>query len=225
MVNVEQLKVKINNLEHITNSYIVYDENKEAILIDPGDQKDIIIRKIDELKLDIKYVLITHVHADHIGALADVLKVYNCKVIIQVLDIDKLYDRVKNCSYILDDMEIKEVSTDSIIQIKDLYKLKVGNMEFEIIHSPGHTSGSMCIYEKKSKSLFSGDTIFENCYGRCDLYSSSFDDMLISLRKIFDLYEKEEGITLYPGHGKIIDFLTAKKKIKLFIKIKNKIDL
>lgn len=225
MVNIEQIKVKINNLEHITNSYIVYDENKEAILIDPGDQKEVIISRIKNLNLNVKFIIITHVHADHIGALSDILKLYSCKVIIQVLDIDKLYDPTKNCSYILDDMEIKNINDDLIIQIKDLYKIKVGSMEFELIHTPGHTNGSICIYEKNSKSLFSGDTIFENCYGRCDLYSSSFDDMLNSLRKIFDMYKIDENITLYPGHGEITNLSKAKKKIKLLLKIKNKVDL
>ena len=224
MINVEKIEVKINGLEHVTNSYLVYEESKEAVLIDPGDQKDLIVKNIDKLGLNINYIIITHSHADHIGAAKDIIDKYKCKMIIEKSDVEKLSNPISNCAYILNDMDVKHISNDKILCVSDSYSFSVGSMNFKLIHTPGHTSGSLCIYEKNSKSLFTGDTIFDNCYGRCDLDTSSFDEMLSSLRKIFNMFG-EEYIKVYPGHGNVTDLLSAKKRIKLLLKIKNKVDL
>lgn len=224
MTNVEKIEVKINELEHVTNSYLVYDESKEAVLIDPGDQKDLIIKTIDKLGLKINYIIITHAHADHIGAARDIMDKYNCEFLIEKSDLEKLNNPISNCAYILNDMNVRQVSKDKIICVSDLYTFSVGSMDFKIIHTPGHTCGSVCIYEKNSKSLFTGDTIFDNCYGRCDLDTSSFEKMVSSLRKVFYMFG-DEDIKIYPGHGNVTDLLSAKKRIKLLLKIKNKVDL
>ena len=85
-------------------------------------------------------------------------------------------------------------------------------------------NGSMCLYSDEEKILFTGDTIFHNCYGRCDLYTSSFDDMCKSLKKVFDMFG-DEKIIIYPGHNEVCSLKEAENKIKLLLKISKKITL
>lgn len=226
MLNILKLEINVNNLKHITNTYLVYNEELDAVLIDPADSSEKIIKKIEELKLNLKYVFITHGHADHIGALNDIIDKYHIKCFIHKNDYEKLFDNGKNCSMMLNNMylRIQEQNKRYIEKIDDGTKFSLGNYNFLALLTKGHTSGSMCLYVEEEKILFTGDTIFHNCYGRCDLYSSSFDDMILSLRKIFDTFENEK-IIIYPGHNESCSLKEAENKIKLLLKISKKITL
>ena len=227
MLNVEKIEINVNNLSHITNTYLVYNENLDAILIDPADESKKIINKIEELNLNLKYVFITHGHADHIGALNDIISKYHVKCYVHELDYEKIFDNGKNCSMMLNSMYLKidDENVSYIETIKDNTRLFLGDYNFLAIHTPGHTNGSMCLYEENEKILFTGDTIFHNCYGRCDLYSSSFEDMCKSLKKIFCMFDSDEKIMIYPGHNEICSLKEAENKIKLLLKISKKITL
>lgn len=114
-------------------------------------------------------------------------------------------------------VEKQHINNEDIIEVKDGYKFNILSMQFEIIHTPGHTLGSICIYEKNTSSLFTGDTIFCDCYGRCDLYSGDFSDMVSSLRKLFNRFE---DVMIYPGHDKEVKIDSAKRKIRLLVALK-----
>ena len=183
-------------IDEPTNCYIVQDEiSKETMVIDPGAEPDKII---DVLSAKVKYIYLTHCHGDHIGAVNDVKEKKGGKILIHRYDAEGLYnDSISLCSYI--GMEPpKELEADSRVDDGDL--IHVGNLEFRIIHTPGHTKGGSSIYCKKENLLFSGDTIFRGTWGRTDLPTGSFTDIIDSImNKILIL---PDDTIIYPGHGK-----------------------
>ena len=221
MINIKKNEIRINNIDHITNSYIVYDDSKNAVLIDPGDEANKIIDDIKKNNLNLKYIILTHAHADHIGAVPYIVNEFKCRILVHENDYNMLFDNDKNCSCMLQNMKVdfSSIKEENIIKISDDYNLELGEMQFHIIHTPGHTSGSICIELMDSKILFTGDTIFCNCYGRCDLYSSSIEDMKISLEKIFEAFSNDTII--YPGHNNGSNLKEAKKRIKMLMAFRN----
>ncbi len=218
MIKVESIEVNVANKGHITNCYIVYDDtSKEAIVIDPGYDFESIKLSIEFLKVNVKYICITHAHGDHIGALEKLQNYTKAKIAISSEDYCILSDMDKNCSNIVN-VELQHIDEDNIIIVKDKDILEVGDLKFEIISTPGHTKGSICIYVINSSILFTGDTMFSDCYGRCDLYSGNFEDMVGSIKKLFDRFK---NVQIYPGHGEICSIENSKKYIRMLMGIKN----
>lgn len=206
-------------LGHITNTYLVYDEcqgKKEGILIDPADNAQKIINEIEKNKVNVKYIVVTHAHGDHIGALEKLIGYTKAKVLIHFSDKEALTNIDNNYSEMLG-VEKQHINNEDIIEVKDGDKFTLLSMQFEIIHTPGHTLGSICIYENTTNSLFTGDTVFCDCYGRCDLYSGDFSNMVSSLRKLFNRFE---DVMIYPGHDKEVKIDSAKRKIRLLVALK-----
>ncbi len=217
MINIEKVKVDVAGRGHITNVYIIYDDvEKEGVLIDPGYDAKKIINSIVNLKVRINYIVITHGHGDHIGALKEVYEYTKCPVLIHQNDYDMLIGKIENYSNMLGIAE-QDLSGCKIVKIEDGFNFRVGILNFEVIHTPGHTSGGICLFERTSNTLFTGDTIFYDSYGRCDLVTSNFDDMVGSIKRIFDRFE---NIMIYPGHGISINIDKAKKYIRLLLKMK-----
>lgn len=216
MVNIEKIKVNVGGKDHITNSYILYDDSKEAVIFDPADEQEKIIDKVKELELDVKYIVITHAHADHFGALEKIAKWTNAYILVHENDYEALVNKAPNYA---EELGVRKQNLESftIVKIFDGYNFKIGNINLEVIHTPGHTDGGICIFEKTSNSLFTGDTIFCNCYGRCDLYSASSEKMVESLKKIFSRFE---DVTIYSGHDKSVKIEESKKYIKMLMSIK-----
>lgn len=212
---IEKIELDVANRGHITNSYLVYDKNNIGILIDPAYNPKKIISKIVELGINIECIIITHAHADHIGALEEVQKFTKARIFVFKDDFDSLIGKSKNY---YDVLGVEKQNLDiSTIKVLDAEKtLKVGDNSFEIIHTKGHTKGSICIFYKEENVLFTGDTIFANCYGRCDLYGGSIKEMKESLKKIFSRFK---DITIYPGHGASTNIEEAKKYIRLLFAI------
>ncbi len=201
---VEELNIEIRKTGHITNSYILYDEESyEAVIIDPADKCNQIIKKIEELNLKLKYIMLTHGHADHVLAVNELLKLYDVKVIASFKEKDMLEGGITNYGSVFEVYQDK-ISTDNIEYLKDGDVIHISGYEIQMIETPGHSIGSVCYLAKGKageKIMFTGDTIFSNCFGRCDLLTASIEDMANSLVKIYKNY-LNCNVFVYPGHGK-----------------------
>lgn len=185
----------VGELDTFTNTYVVHDEKtKEGIIIDIANNADKLYNYIENIEIKPKYIVLTHCHADHTAGLKNIKNYYpNIKIIIHEYDSHGLTDdSINMCSYI--STESNFVPAD--IVAKDGDEIKFGNITAKIIHTPGHTVGSISILIEDA--LFSGDTLFRGTHGRTDLPTGNEFDMQKSLKKLLNL---KEDIIVYPGHG------------------------
>ena len=196
-----------------TNCYIILDEkSKEIMVIDPAGDVDKIKEIIEILKGKLKYIYLTHCHGDHITGVKELKEQCGGKILIHRFDAEGLNDKTINLSEYIDIPEI-ELEADSRIDDEDIIHL--GELEFKVIHTPGHTKGSSSLYCEKEKCLFSGDTIFRGTWGRTDLPTSSMKDIMNSITK--KIIKLPEDTIIYPGHGKST-MLREEKPIYLELK-------
>lgn len=182
-----------------TNCYIVFDqESKETMVVDPAGDVDRIIEMINILQGNLKYIFLTHCHGDHIAGVKELREKMGGKVLIHRLDAEGLNNKEINLTEFMDGLPEIEIDADSRLDDGDLIHL--GNLEFKVIHTPGHTKGGCSLYLESEKLLFSGDTLFRGTWGRIDLPTSDFDDIMNSI--INKLLILPDDTIVYPGHGK-----------------------
>ena len=181
-----------------TNCYIVFDEkSNETMVIDPAGDVDKIVEMIDILKGKLKYIYITHCHGDHIGGVNELKNRCGGKILIHRYDAEGLNDEKINLTTYIG-MDKIELEADSRVDDGDL--LHLGDLEFKIIHTPGHTKGGTSLYCEEEKLLFSGDTLFRGTWGRTDLPTGSIEDIMNSITN--KLLILPDDTIVYPGHGK-----------------------
>ncbi|OQY07617.1 MAG: hypothetical protein B6I28_05480 [Fusobacteriia bacterium 4572_132] len=190
------MKIKrfiLGNLD--SNSYLVYEE-KEAMLIDVGGENiGEIITFLEENNLQLKKVLLTHGHYDHIAGI-NKLFYYNKEIEVYIgkEDVVFLKDFNLNLSFLIDQTNFKIIDEIKVIPIT---KEDVIN-GFNVIDTPGHTIGSKSFYNEKEKVLFSGDTLFKMSFGRTDFPTGNRNDLKKSLKVLNKLPEE---VVVYSGHG------------------------
>jgi len=198
-----------------TNCYIIEDEEtKEMMIIDPAGDVDKIEEMIKILDGKLKYIYLTHCHGDHILGVTELKNRCGGKVLIHRDDSEGLNNKNINLTGVVDIPEI-ELEADSRVDDNDL--LHIGNLQFKVIHTPGHTKGSSSLYCEEEKCLFSGDTIFRGTWGRTDLPTSSREDIMNSIVKKIMILPDETIV--YPGHG-TMTMLKDEKPIYLELKPK-----
>lgn len=177
------------------NCYIIgCEETREAAVVDPGAEGGRILRKLEELKLNCRCIILTHGHADHIGALGQVLDATKARVMIHPEDADMLTSPGRNLS-MFTGMSLKFKSADRLLKDGDI--VEVGREKLKIIHTPGHTPGGICI--QAGDKLITGDTLFAGSVGRSDFPGGDHDLMIKSIKEKLLAYPPETP--LYPGHG------------------------
>jgi len=167
----------------LTNCYILISKG-EALAIDPGGGLKKILKEIGEAKL--KYIILTHYHWDHLLAAPKLKKVTSAKILI--------HEDVKDFIKFEVDQFLKEGDEIGYPPFG-----RVGEISLKVIHTPGHTKGSICL--AGDDFIFTGDTIFEDGYGRTDLPGGSQKDLEKSLKKLEKILKP--GMKIYPGHGSI----------------------
>lgn len=194
--------------ELISNTYVIGNKNSGCYIIDLGKFDTRIEKYIKEFHNNtILAVLLTHGHFDHIAGLNQLFeKGYYPTIFISSED-DKLLDDTRlNCSNMSDGEVL--ISYNKKIIVEDGDEINFGDFVVKVIQTSGHTEGSVCYLIKQENALFSGDTLFKDGIGRCDLPTGSIKDMRVSLDKLSKL---DENLKVYPGHG---DPTTIKKESK-----------
>ena len=183
--------------ELLANTYVVFDIDKNAIIIDPSKDYEGTVNYLKKNDLQPVAILLTHGHFDHFGGVNVLLKNYpNIKVYIEEHDYELLSDPSKNCSYMCGfsltiDVDCKLLKDGDVLQL-------LNNEEIVVINTPFHTMGSTCYYLRNNNLLFSGDTLFCQGVGRYDLPTSCPKLIQQSLGKLKNL---PSNAKVYPGHG------------------------
>jgi len=179
------------------NCSIIGDENThEAMVIDPGDDIEDIVAIIDQHKLQVKQIVITHAHIDHVGGAmklrartgAPILLNENDYALLKMLGVQASWLGMKDPGKVEIESSLAHDQT-----------LRAGNLSANVLHTPGHTEGSVCLYFPAEKLLIAGDTLFARSIGRTDLPGGSFEKIMRSLhRRVMAL---PDDTAVVPGHG------------------------
>lgn len=181
-----------------TNCYIVQDESsKETMVIDPAGDVDKIVEMINILQGKLKYIYLTHCHGDHIKGVKELKNRCGGQIVAHRKAAENLLDSDITLTNYMGFGAIT-IEVDSRVDDEDL--LHLGELEFEVIYTPGHTSGGSCLYCESEKLLFSGDTLFRGTWGRTDVPTGSIDEIINSITK--KLMVLPDDTIVYPGHGK-----------------------
>jgi len=180
-----------------SNCYIVGSESsQEGMIIDPGDEAELILKKVKQLGLDIKLVILTHGHIDHTGALKRVKEATAAEVAIHTDDAKTLGE--KSLSLLFGLSHQAPPPPDRLLKGWD--SLDIGDLHFTVLHTPGHTPGGICLFGEIGEGiLFSGDTLFNYGIGRTDLPGGNYSQLMDSIHT--KLMVLDDNIIVYPGHG------------------------
>jgi glyoxylase-like metal-dependent hydrolase (beta-lactamase superfamily II) len=178
------------------NCYLLEcEETLSAVVIDPGDDADVILNILEERKLNLELIINTHGHVDHIAANSDLKQKTNAQLCIHKLDADMIVNPQKNLSSFIG-RAISSSPASKILKDGDI--LEAGMISLKVIHTPGHSPGSICLLT--DEAIFTGDLLFAGSIGRYDFPGSSYEQIINSLKKIMEL---DDNIEVYPGHGPI----------------------
>ena len=175
-IEMYRLKIELEHSGHYTNCYIIKDKkSSDAIIIDPSYNAEFIIECLNKINANLKVIFLTHCHGDHVSALEDLYNYYKDKnVVIKIHENDRqgIFDDEKNCKYILNNPNFITLSINCIDTVSDKDMINIGGTLLEVMHTPGHTEGSVCYLVEAA--IFSGGTLFQGSCGRTDLPSGDW---------------------------------------------------
>lgn len=192
MINIE---VSVLYPEYQINTYLLWDSvSNEAMVIDPGAPSREFLNHIIQSKLKVKYVVNTHGHLDHIGGNDFFCKALSASLAIHSDDAQMLTNNSLNLSSLVGNPIKLNPAT---LLLSDGDELFLGESKVKVIHTPGHTKGSICLLAENY--LVSGDTLFEQSIGRTDLVGGSSSAIKKSIKE--KLFTLNENVLVFPGHG------------------------
>ncbi len=180
------------------NCYILgCEKTREALVIDPGDEVHLILPLLEKHGLNVKYILSTHAHIDHVGDLEKLKTVTGAKALLHERDLALYQNLPAQASWL-------GVRTPTMTEIDDFVeegdRIVFGEHSGDVLFTPGHTPGSLCLHlPAQTDLLFAGDTLFKRSIGRTDLWGGSYEDIIRSIRQ--KLLMLDENTVVYPGHG------------------------
>ena len=180
----------VNGISYDSNAYLI--DAKRKTLVDAGMNA---ARVLPNITGGLDLIILTHCHYDHIGAVPEIVTATGAKVAIHEKDLPFLRSDKSSAIF---NAAMPEFAVD--IVLKDDEEIDLGDMTLKVLHTPGHTPGSICLYDTDTKELFTGDTVFEGgSFGRTDIGGDS-EAMVRSL----EMLTKLDVTALYPGHGGIV---------------------
>lgn len=195
------------------NCSIIGDEaSREAMVIDPGDDIAGVLAIIQKHNLTVKQIVITHAHIDHVGGAmklraatrAPILLNHNDYALLKMLDVQADWIGMQSPGKVEIDHSLNEQDT-----------VKAGSFTASVMHTPGHTEGSICLYFPAEKKLIAGDTLFAGSIGRTDLPGGSFEKIMRSLHdKVLTLPDETAVV---PGHGPLTS-IGVEREVNPFLK-------
>ena len=191
-----KIKVEIVGGMMMQNCYFAIEEHtKNSIIIDPGADANRLISIIKNENLNLKYIVLTHGHFDHIGACKQIKDKYNTPIVICEGE-EILIEHSENNLSNMTDNKI-EIRADIVLKDNDIFKFGE-SLHFKVLKTPGHTPGGMCLYFENENILFSGDTLFYGSVGRTDFPYGNSSDLIKSITRLKDL---PDNTVVYSGHG------------------------
>ena len=191
------MKYKTSNVlkNFWTNTYLVWDEiSREAMYIDAAFPHENLVSEIAKYDLKLKYILNTHGHGDHIGGNTLLKETFNAQIGIHKIDAEMLFNPQKNLS---SRWAEDVISPKADFFIEDEVELKLGEKIIKVIHTPGHSAGSVSFLVEEL--LFSGDTLFAGGIGRTDLPGGNYGELISSIQK--KLFILPDDTIVLSGHG------------------------
>ena len=179
------------------NCSIIGDEaTREAMVIDPGDDIDDVLAILGKHNLEVKQIVVTHAHIDHVGGAmklraatgAPILLNQNDLALLTMLDVQAVWVGMADPGRVEIDQSVGSADT-----------IKAGSLSAHVLHTPGHTEGSICLYFPAENKLIAGDTLFAGSIGRTDLPGGSFDKIIRSLHQT--VLALPDDTVVVPGHG------------------------
>ena len=178
------------------NTYLAVDEKtNEGFIVDPGGYNKVLTKEVRNNDVNIKYIILTHGHSDHICGVNEHKAEFPDAKIVAYKDEEAM---LENPNLNQSPGFGVPYSTKADLLFSDGDELKVGDVTLKFIHTPGHTAGGMCIYVKEAKALFSGDTLFRQSIGRTDFPGGSYKEIMDSIRK--KLFLLPDDTNVFPGH-------------------------
>ena len=180
------------------------EKSHDAVLIDAPQDIPELKKVVDKLGANVKYILITHGHFDHIMGLNSLKKTLNAPAVICKDDL-VISDNVNEFTRLFGVPDIVPPTYEKFVKDGDV--LDVGDMQIKVIQTPGHTEGGVCYLI--GENLFSGDTLFKQSVGRTDLFGGNLEKIRHSVKEV--LFKLDENIKVFPGHGPITTIAYEKK--------------